>query len=417
MEAKYHVGIPILSSLRFGVSNSFALKDVVDGTGSETKYNMEGLLNSFKGTGYLNLNTSLEILNIGFKVKDRNYINITLQEMFDGNLLLENSLFEFLYKGNGHPDFLGKTTTFDDLGIKAINYTKLGVAYTRKVDDKLSFGARPSFYIGRGYLNTGNSQLSIYTAEDALSIKLSGNIGIEQSGTGFLFDEDEEFDAIEYLTSTGNKGLGIDLGGNYKINSKISVSASVIDFGFISWKESSEKLESSNIDITYNGFEVSDLFGDGSNSSSNNNEEGGIADSLINQISDDIELKTTGDKFRTGLPTKIYLGGQYELTEKIHTGLLYQGRFINKKMKSSVSLSSRFTLAENVSTLVSYTMTQRSYNNIGLGFAANLGPFQFYFAADNLFGLTRYDYAKVMNFRFGINIRQRVKKDTGESLL
>lgn len=78
----------------------------------------------------------------------------------------------------------------------------------------------------------------------------------EEEGKDYVTD----FDFDSGKLGIAGYGFGIDLGASYKILDNLTVSASVLDLGFISWSKSSTKIASANpdpIDIkgsTYTGM-------------------------------------------------------------------------------------------------------------------------------------------------------------------
>jgi len=78
----------------------------------------------------------------------------------------------------------------------------------------------------------------------------------EEEGKDYVTDFD--FDS-ENLGIAGY-GFGIDLGASYKILDNLTVSASILDLGFISWSKSSTKIASANPDpINIKGSTYADM--------------------------------------------------------------------------------------------------------------------------------------------------------------
>ena len=69
--------------------------------------------------------------------------------------------------------------------------------------------------------------------------------------SGFDSSAFDNFSVSKYAFKKKNTGMGIDLGGVYKLNKKISFSASVIDLGFIKWKSGINNYVSNNPNRTF----------------------------------------------------------------------------------------------------------------------------------------------------------------------
>jgi hypothetical protein len=116
------------------------------------------------------------------------------------------------------------------------------------------------------------------------------------------------------------------------------------------------------------------------------------------------------EAFDVTIPTKIFLGGTYQINNKLNIGLLdryYKSRDISK---NTITVSANALLGNFFSLSGSYSMIGNTYNNLGLGMALRLSGSQVYFVSDNLLALANPAKANFVNVRVGLNLllaRQR----------
>ncbi|HET6228388.1 MAG TPA: DUF5723 family protein, partial [Bacteroidia bacterium] len=251
---------------------------------------------------------------------------------------------------------------------------------------------------------------SIYTSSEDYAITAKANLEINTSG--IVTDSTApEFSATKYAFSRKNSGFGIDLGAAYKVTEKWSLSASVLDLGFINWKDNPTNYVShdQNAHFTYNGFELNQLInGDSSNTKD-------IGKTLGDSLSKIFKIDTLHKSYKTNLSSQIYLGANYSLTEKSTAGVILYGQVFDKKVHPGLAFSYNHQLAKWINASATYSMYNKSYTNLGLGVALKGGPVQFYIVTDNLLGMIFPQNTKSIQIHFGINLLFGKKESSGET--
>lgn len=398
-------------SLYFNLSNSgFKLSDLItqDSKG-KTFFDFDNLLKKVKKNNYLSAAFHMDLLTFGFKIKKKNYFSFNLSNKFDMRFRYPKDFLNVLINGNGADGILGQEQKFN-FGLDMMHYTDIGVGYAREMmDGKLSVGGRLKYLMGQENIYTKRSDVSLTTAQQNFDITAKSDIAIYTSGldSNSRLNSDN-FSPMKYLFNTKNSGFGIDLGANYKINEKWSASASLLDLGFISWKESTRNYKSKNpnTSITFSGVNLKDFINDSTN----------IEDAFqktIDSIADQFQIVEGTGKYRTWLSTKFYLSGNYHINEKNFAGLLFHGQIYDKKIHPAFTLSYNTAVGRWLYASLSYSMLNRSYNNIGLGLVLNPGWFQWYVMSDNIMSFMVADkyndirvpaYSKNINIRVGFNL-------------
>ena len=394
---KISIGLPLLSSEQLNIRNSgFKYKDVIrHGDDDSLHLDIDNLLGKLSVNNYLSINYNPDILSVGF-LTGKNYFSLNVTEKVDIRFRYPKAFMEFLWKGNGA--YLDKEMTFN-FGLDFSHYREYALGYAREINDKLSVGAKVKYLYGMENFNIKRSDISIYTSAEDYAITAKANLEI--NSCGIVSDSAASgFSASKYAFSRKNSGMGIDLGASYKATEKITVSASVIDLGFIKWKDNPTNYIShdQNAKFTYNGFELNQLINGDSSSTKD------IGKTLGDSLSKIFKIDTLHKSYKTNLSSQIYLGANYSLTEKSTAGVIIYGQVFDKTFHPGLALSYNHQLANWVNVSATYSMYNKSYTNLGLGVALRGGPVQFYLVTDNLLGMIFPQNTKSVQLHFGINI-------------
>lgn len=399
--SKINIGLPIISSGYYNLSNSgFKYSDLIRHRADDSLVvDYDNMLSKLKDNNYLTIAVIPDLLSFGFAVK-KNYFSFNITEKVNFRFRYPKGFMEFIGKGNG--GMLGEEVNFN-FGVDFTHYREYGFGYSRKVNDKLTVGGKLKYLYGMENVWTENADISLTTDPNDFSITAKANLKINTSGldTGSFND----LNVKEYALKKKNKGVGLDLGGVYKLNEKFMFSASLIDLGYIKWKQDVTTYQSSNPDakFTFQGIDMNDMI---------NNDSADATEIMVDSLSKIFKIDTVHVTYKTRLSSQIYLGANYNLTEKINTGVLFYGQFFDKKIHPALALSYNQRVGRWFNFSISYSMYNRSYNNVGLGFGLNLGPVQWYLVSDNVLGPIFPQNTKNIHLHTGLNLTfGRIKND------
>ena len=197
-----------------------------------------------------------------------------------------------------------------------------------------------------------------------------------------------------------------------QLTNEIMLSASIIDLGFIKWSQNAFSFASEG-DLVFEGV------GNAEEYLWYNMEDikiGDYVDTLVNNIT----FSDEQGSYKTRLPTKVYIGGTYQLNKRVNFGLMTRTDFYNSKMHPSLTVSANLNPTKWISTSFTYSMFPGSPVNVGAGIAFKAGPAQIYLISDNIpiayaplekDGPAVLPYkAKGASLRFGISLLFGCKK-------
>ena len=337
-----YISWPALGNLNVSTHGNFGYGDVVMnnpmfGKGSDKK--MTTFLNPYisssdalsgfsKGNNRISGNVDITILSAGFKAFG-GYNTIELGARTSFGMSLPYELFEFA-KNTGN-----KSYDIGDVTANATAFAQLAFGHSHQIGDKLRIGAKVKFLFGgaRADLKMENLKADL-TADDKWTVTGKATANVSMKGFTYLESEEEYHDPqrgtyrkVDDIdidgAGLGGFGMAFDLGGIYKINRDWTVSAAVVDLGFINWSNNMQATNRSQSFI-FNGFHDTAVKSDHTNSLDNQ------ADKYGDQIADFANLSDEGDQGSrsTGFGATVNVGCEYTLPvyRKLTFGLLSSTR-------------------------------------------------------------------------------------------
>jgi hypothetical protein len=412
-ECKVFVGFPALSSIYLNYSNSsFAYKDVItDGTGIQADslvIDVNSFHDALQTTNFVSQQLEVTLFALGIRAKDY-YFTLDVIEKEDSRFNFDKEMISFLKDGNY--DYRGKTSNWGGLGLDASYYHEIALGVSKKINDKWTVGVKGKMLFGIANMHMAESEMSVFTSTSGDQIVLNSknrlqvSMPINQIQTdsegyvdGINLDEDN-YD-VDFFTNTSNKGFAVDLGMTYQMDEETRIYASILDIGAIKWK-------TDGYEFTQDGsftWEGADWSQSGNSNDPDYEEIEDVFEDLSDSIVDEFQVNDAVGSYSVALPTKIYFGGTYDLNKKVNVGALSRTEIFNGQVQSSLTFSANARFFRNVSTTVSYSVINNSYNNLGVGLATKLGPLQFYAVSDNVMAAIQPNNAQLANIRFGFNL-------------
>jgi len=423
--SKVFIGLPVISNINIGINNNLTslsnLFQTLPGTDSimtplHPDYDRTAFLDKMGKRGYFSTDLTIQLLGVGFTVNNDWYIDLGLSQKAFASVYVPKDLFTFLLEGN--ESFIGSSIDLSGFGMEAYQYLEMSAGISKNIMPNLRVGGRFKLLFGGIGASLDNRRLEIDVNEDFshtlhtdMTLNLNGPMEVLTDADNLIEDIvfNEDINPFEIILNGKNTGVAFDLGATYDLMQNLTFSASIIDLGFLRWKSNTFNLEANNR-FSFDGFDVSGVInGDKS------------FDEMLEQFLDSLKSSfdlTDGESyFNTGVTTKMYLGAFYKPVKFFGVGLLSRSAINNKHVSQSLSLSANLYAGDALSTSLTYTMTNRSYNNLGFGFAVKFGGPQFYFVADQIpvnwirfensegrFAGIAPDRIDFFNFRFGLNL-------------
>ncbi|MFN8144099.1 MAG: DUF5723 family protein [Bacteroidia bacterium] len=400
---KQYVGIPVLSSTYFLFSNnSFVYHDFYKIRPDDSiQIDVNNALSKLDNKNFMKMDLQFDYLSLGFMVKNF-YISGNITEHVAFRFAYAKELLQLINKGNG--PFIGQQLDFSKTGFDATHYREYALGVAKEINSQWTVGGRFKYLYGMENFSSTTGDLRFVTAEEDYHLQVPTDIVINTSGPVNSEDGYDQFsdstasykskNLKNYLFHKKNRGFAIDLGGTYKPNETWTFSASVLDLGYIKWKNDVRNYRTSAGQYDFNGVDLKSFLND-----TTSNIQGAL-DSLGNVF----KAKETRNSYKTNLPTQVNLSSTYTIDDNSFAGALVHGEFFKKTIQPTVTLSYNRKVGRHLALAGSYSYINHTFDNIGLGFSVNAGPVQLYVVSDNVLGAIAPLDHNNSHFHFGINL-------------
>lgn len=375
LPSRGYVNVPVVGMFNASAyTNSLGTQDFIDMFDADVDFwDSPSFNKNLKDLNKASISLNTDIISFGFYRKSAFWsFNVGLRTDIEG--AFPRGLFDFLRDmPDDINDWNNQRFGFDEQALALNAYVEVGVGYARPIGDRLVVGGKFNFLLGGGNLdlrikNVNIAANNLYDANGDLNLNGSAEISIdaraEANVEGLELQQSEEgyVDDVEYNNfGISGYGAGIDLGATYRLLDNLTVSAAVLDLGFIKWGKSSSNVIAAKTDQHYDVNNIQEFY--------DRVEGGDIVDFDLLQMQEEGEKKARN----TRLPTTLVLGAEYAFfNDKLSAGVLSTTRWGQVNTLSELTLSANFRPARALNLSLSYSMLQSAGKSFGFGF--KLGP-------------------------------------------
>ena len=388
-----YVGFPVLGNINLGASNSaFKINDF--NTNLSSTNAVTNIINSLPANNYVNFKTNIDLFSIGIRTK-KMYFYLNATEKVNLEFRYPADFMKFVWLGNG--ELLGQNLKFD-FGLNATHYRSYGFLVSRQINSKLIVGLRLNYLYGMENISTRRSDISLLTDENNFALTAKSNVEINTSGLSIIGPD--QLKSTAYHFGKKNTGYGFDAGAQYRLTDKISLTGSLVNFGYINWNSdiNNYKSKNPNASFTFDGVNLNKIFNDSIATISNTISS--VGDSALSNFA----IVENNNSYRTKLSPRIFLGAAFKPTSLVTTSLLFQNYFFEGKMNYAVGVSATASLLEWADLGISYNIYNNSFTNLGVGISLWPGGINFHVVTDNIIGAIKYKETKNLNVRVGFSL-------------
>ena len=393
-----HIGLPVLSSTYFSFGNTgFKYTDLIRSDTDDSLYlDLDYVLTKMADKNYLSASFAADYFTFGKRIDDHHYFNLSISEKFLARFTYPKDFFEFGINGN-YPS-IGETLNFN-FGLDVAHYREFGLGYAwSSENDHFEWGIKLKYINGISNFETGKFDILLHTdPDDVYTLTTSGDIELNSSGV----DNGLPAYSNGFPKLTKNHGAAIDLGFEYNFHEKWHVNGSIIDLGFVKWQDNVANVKSTvpGNEYAYNGIALNDFIKDDANTTVYDG-----FDNIKDTLSKVFGVDTTFQAYSTYLSSQYHLGVTYDLSYDMQLGAHGYMHVFDENIFPGMSVYFDKEFGEWCTLALSYTVYNRSWNNIGLGARVNLGPIQYYIISDNVLGMFQPQNSKYVTLRSGINL-------------
>ncbi len=442
------LGVPLLSGVYVsGGSSGVSVWDIFRREG-DINTKIDAAIRGLDDKDIFTLNRQIEILSAGWSGRNKStFYSAGIYQEADFAVYIPKDFVSLAY--NGNEAYIDKPFEFSDISFAGELLSVYHFGVNKKVSKKLRIGGRAKVYMSAANINSTNNQGFFRTRRTPEGPNffthevIGANLAVNTSGLSDLADnllfgtnmglglDTREIsginplsfglsDGISNLLFSPNMGLGLDIGGTYDISSQLSLSASLLDIGFVSHSSdlnifrafgshSLDGIELEFPDIS-NGQQVTDYWSQ-----------------LVNGVTDAFSIGNVDDinavlekKYTTWRPLKFNGAINYSFDSGFKGGcdctnpnrVEYKsqvGLHVNAiKRPRSILTAATFYYDTNwrsfFKTKISYTIDAFSKTNIGLLVSTIIKNFNFYLVGDNLLAYRDIAKTQLLSFQVGMQI-------------
>lgn len=342
-----YVAIPGLGNINVGAQSNVGVNTFLYPYGNDKlttfmngNISSSEFLGKLKDNNRINVDLNMTLLSAGFRAWGGfNTIDINMRSTTSLNL--PRGLFEFMKLGMNSSNSVYE---MDDLGISSNNYAEIALGHSRQINDKLNVGGKLKFLLGLGNVDVKMNDMKVQMAEDKWMVQANGEMNASVKGltmptkgeSGKEVNSPSEKDLIDWenidLDNPGLTGFGmaVDLGATYKLREDLTLSAAILDLGFISWNNTI-KAATSNKPWEFDGFKNIAMGSDDADGDK-------PLEDQLEDLGKDVEnyasfhRSETGSSSTKALGATLNIGADYTfpLYDKLHFGFLSSTRINGK---------------------------------------------------------------------------------------
>lgn len=251
------VSIPVAGSTSIGVETNLALNTFLyptsDGklaTFLHPNVSNETFMSKIQTNNPIKFNTDFNILAVGFRAK-KTYHTIDVSMRTNVNAALPGDLFRFMKVGGSDGN---RVYDFSNLSVNANACAQAAYGFSIKIKDFMSVGLRAKFLLGIQNVQSQVSKLQLSLQDDKWMVSAAGDVMASALVAKAIAQEEISVpNDLTAIFKTPGLGAAFDLGVSIDFLKHFTISASVLDLGFMSWQNmTSYKLETEPWE--YTGF-------------------------------------------------------------------------------------------------------------------------------------------------------------------
>jgi len=350
-------------------NNKLSFSSITRDEGDKTILSLSQVINQLEDNNSFANNFKVNSIGIGIKISSFS-IDFRHNTRMNSVITYPKELAKLIFEGNSQ--YIGETVNFGP-SLEYYGYHEYSIGVSKNIGP-LALGGRFKFLSGVGFVETERNQASLFTDDDIYQLSINTDYAFNSSGIVNIEGvKDLTVDAeLSKQFFSENNGVAFDFGVAYQVSDALSVSASILDLGFINWKEETHQYASRGV-YTYEGFNLDEFL---------------LSDSVEFEVKlDTLEkifaFEKTNTESKTTLDAKVYFAGQYQLNEKLRLGaMFYMADIIDGDPSFGFNAQYRFT--KSLLLGLNYGYKRDSFSNLGLQFSTRLGPLVIFGNTDNL---------------------------------
>ncbi len=327
----------------------------------------------------------MNILGLGFAIKENGYFHINIAEHLSTDVGFSNNIFSLNKLNTTIP-------TTVSLGMNALVYTDIALGYSHKINSQWTVGGKIKVLVGQANVKVNMDELTFSSNLDSLHVSGMGNVyaaaplrwsqlptdindlnGFDAST--LVMDENMSTkDVIMNFIKPAGMGVALDLGFTYKPIKNLQITAAVTDLGFIRWHR--HATAGISMDTTFYGVDINygDYVVDGQLASDS------LTADLTHTLEGYVDAVHISDIDNSPFPQIHMLKANLNVgvdanfwNNRVGVGVYSRTQFYNNRITEEVTMGAAFRPFNWFNIAASYSFINGRWSNIGA--ALSLAPY------------------------------------------
>lgn len=397
---------------------------LLDFTTLEGAVNPELLIAGMDPTEAVDARAEVPLFAVAFRDQKRFELRLRSRFVADQQFTYDRDLVELAWRGNGHPDVIGRPITLNGMGMNVQGYFDHGLSVGAMAqEDKLWLGWGIHILNGVGAFHTESFNATWTTDSIDYSWTLEGEADFQAAGIG-----------LDSLLSEGNAdlpgsggglpptlgaGVAFDFGLVYQPNEQFTVEAAIEGRGSIRWLQSTSRAKVDPGVFVLQGLDVVNWLGE--TDSLTTDSLGGMLEAwgedMVDSLAGTFEVQTgpeVVEAFNTPIQETWRLGFRYRPRPSLEFNLMAFRQFRFDRSRDGVLIGFVHRLRGNVATQLQAQLVDGRWS-WGAGLSLRGGPVRMAFSAQNVTGLLLPLDAGHWQGQFGIGFEMGYRQDKKKS--
>lgn len=372
--------------------DGFRFSDLIQPIAGSDSFQLDvtGTIDKLSEENQVRVDGRLDWLALAFKVAGLQ-ISLSTSTRFYSHATYPKDLLALAWHGNGA--YVGETLQIGP-AVQAQAYHEIGGGVALKLKDWISVGGRMKYLIGLADINMPQHDLSLLTTEDFYRLQFGVDYQLRASALdlGNVSDPTQISPELGFQPFTGNHGMALDLGVKLKLGKRLDIAASVVDLGFLSWKDNAKIYQVSG-QVEFAGLEASTLM----------EADSFELDAYVDSLMQDVSITETGFRYTTGLPAQVYLSAHYQLPFNLRVGGVVHATYFQQRFTPTLGLNASIDVLRFLTLGATYSVQQNRFDNLGAHVLIKAGPMVLFATSDHLLSVFKPQQAQLFNGRVGVN--------------
>jgi len=390
----YYLSLPVIGMTQFNAgNNSVSLKDAfypVDGKTInylDPQADPQNFYNELYQNTVLKVDFQTNLLSFGYRHKS-DYWTFTVTEKMEGTVDLPKDLFRVTLFNTQKT----QTNSFDFASLQGdiSVYTESALGYSTQPNEKWIIGGKLKLLVGSANASNHIKQAKLDISPTEVLLR---GYGTENYSGPFEVIPGLNSQSFTFKTPAGvggwlkpaGLGAGFDAGCQYQWDDKITLSASLLDIGFIHWTsnalnyKTTAKYNFIGINVFNNNstvYSFQDIYNQliGGNT---------LSDSISKALRKTLNSVYSTNSYTTATTGKVNLGVEYSLLkDKLSLGVLSYSQLFRSIVTEEITLSANSHPYHWLDASLSYSLVNGRFSTLGAGVGIRTGIFEWFAAAD-----------------------------------